>query len=138
MKINAPAKQYGRETPKSKSIRRRAIHTPAISRIVSNILASILAVYVLKWAWEYSKLLYSKQRHIQCAQYNLNCNKNDHTHPHKGADILTNSPYHCMGNAVMPVLKLTGNPKSFAEMGSMLDFNAGTVMEGMPIAEAGL
>ena len=42
-----------------------------------------------------------------------------------------------MGNAVMPVLKLTGNPKSFAEMGSMLDFNAGTVMEGMPIAEAG-
>ncbi len=42
-----------------------------------------------------------------------------------------------MGNAVMPVLKLTGNPKSFAEMGSMLDFNAGVVMEGTPIAEAG-
>lgn len=29
--------------------------TVAISRIVSNILASALAVYVLKWAWEYSK-----------------------------------------------------------------------------------
>ena len=29
--------------------------TVAISRIVSNILASTLAVYVLKWAWEYSK-----------------------------------------------------------------------------------
>lgn len=42
-----------------------------------------------------------------------------------------------MGNAVMPVLKLTGNPKSYEEMESLLDFNAGVVLEGTSIADAG-
>lgn len=42
-----------------------------------------------------------------------------------------------MGNAVMPVVKLTGNPKSYAEMQSLLDFNAGVVLEGTSITDAG-
>jgi altronate dehydratase large subunit len=42
-----------------------------------------------------------------------------------------------LGNAVMPVLKLTGNPVSYAEMGEFLDFNAGVVLEGVPASEAG-
>lgn len=42
-----------------------------------------------------------------------------------------------LGNAVMPVLKLTGNSHSYAEMGSMLDFNAGTMLEGVPAAQVG-
>ena len=42
-----------------------------------------------------------------------------------------------MGNAVMPVLKLTGNPKSYEEMQSLFDFNAGVVLEGTPLQEAG-
>ncbi len=42
-----------------------------------------------------------------------------------------------LGNAIMPVLKLTGNPVSYAEMGEFLDFNAGVVLEGTPVSEAG-
>lgn len=42
-----------------------------------------------------------------------------------------------MGNAVMPVLKLTGNPRSYQEMKSLFDFNAGVVLEGTSIADAG-
>ena len=42
-----------------------------------------------------------------------------------------------LGNAVMPVLKLTGNPVSYAEMGEFLDFNAGVVLEGVPASDAG-
>ena len=42
-----------------------------------------------------------------------------------------------MGNAVMPVLKLTGNPKSFEEMESLLDFNAGVVLQGTTLEDAG-
>ena len=42
-----------------------------------------------------------------------------------------------LGNAVMPTLKLTGNPISYKEFDCMLDFNAGVVLEGTPLAEAG-
>ena len=42
-----------------------------------------------------------------------------------------------MGNVVMPVLKLTGNPRSYKEMKSLFDFNAGVVLEGTSIADAG-
>ena len=42
-----------------------------------------------------------------------------------------------MGSAVMPVLKLTGNPKSYQEMQGLFDFNAGVVLEGTPIQDAG-
>ena len=42
-----------------------------------------------------------------------------------------------VGNAVMPTLKLTGNPETFNKLGSIIDFNAGTVIEGTPITEAG-
>ena len=37
----------------------------------------------------------------------------------------------------MPTLKLTGNPISYKEFDCMLDFNAGVVLEGTPLAEAG-
>lgn len=42
-----------------------------------------------------------------------------------------------MGSAVMPVLKLTGNPKSYQEMQGLFDFNAGVVLEGTSIQDAG-
>lgn len=42
-----------------------------------------------------------------------------------------------LGNAVMPVLKLTGNPQSFREMPSLFDFNAGVALEGVPLPEVG-
>lgn len=42
-----------------------------------------------------------------------------------------------MGNAVMPVLKLTGNPKSYEELESLLDFNAGVVLQGTSLEDAG-
>ena len=42
-----------------------------------------------------------------------------------------------LGNVVMPVLKLTGNPQSFWEMPSLFDFNAGTALEGAPLPEVG-
>lgn len=42
-----------------------------------------------------------------------------------------------LGNVVTPILKLTGNPRSFAEMSTMLDFNAGVVLEDASLAETG-
>ncbi len=42
-----------------------------------------------------------------------------------------------MGNAVMPVLKLTGNSRSYEEMKGLFDFNAGIVLEGVSVKEAG-
>ena len=42
-----------------------------------------------------------------------------------------------IGNAVMPVLKLTGNPRSFREMPGLFDFNAGVVLEGVPLSQSG-
>lgn len=42
-----------------------------------------------------------------------------------------------MGNAVTPVLKLTGNPQSYEEMKGLFDFNAGVILTGTPIPEAG-
>ena len=41
------------------------------------------------------------------------------------------------GNAVMPTLKLTGNPRSYEEMTGLFDFNAGVVLQGKPLEEAG-
>ncbi|MCI8513150.1 MAG: UxaA family hydrolase [Lachnospiraceae bacterium] len=38
-----------------------------------------------------------------------------------------------MGNAVMPVLKLTGNPGRYEKLAGILDFNAGVVLEGADI-----
>lgn len=42
-----------------------------------------------------------------------------------------------LGNAVMPVFKITGNPKSYEELSCMLDFNAGIVLRGATVEEAG-
>lgn len=42
-----------------------------------------------------------------------------------------------LGNVVMPVLKLTGNPRSYEEMRGLFDFNAGVVLQGVSTAEAG-
>lgn len=42
-----------------------------------------------------------------------------------------------VGNAVMPSLKLTGNPETFRKLESINDFNAGVVIEGTSIPEAG-
>lgn len=42
-----------------------------------------------------------------------------------------------VGNPVMPVIKITGNPDSFHKMRSILDFNAGSVFETHSIHEAG-
>ena len=42
-----------------------------------------------------------------------------------------------VGNAVMPTLKLTGNPETFRKLGSITDFNAGAVIEGATIPETG-
>jgi len=42
-----------------------------------------------------------------------------------------------LGNAVMPTLKLTGNPASYEEMKSLFDFNAGVVLEGASLEETG-
>lgn len=42
-----------------------------------------------------------------------------------------------VGSAVMPVVKITGNPKRYKTLESMFDFNAGTVLEGMSLQEAG-
>lgn len=42
-----------------------------------------------------------------------------------------------LGNIVMPVLKLTGNPQSFREMPGLFDFNAGVALEGVPLREVG-
>ncbi|HIU17713.1 MAG TPA: UxaA family hydrolase [Candidatus Avidesulfovibrio excrementigallinarum] len=42
-----------------------------------------------------------------------------------------------VGSPVMPVVKLTGNPRTFAKMPGIIDFNAGVVVEGADIAETG-
>lgn len=42
-----------------------------------------------------------------------------------------------VGCAVMPVIKITGNPGTFKKLESITDFNAGVVVEGKPIPEAG-
>jgi hypothetical protein len=42
-----------------------------------------------------------------------------------------------VGNAVMPTLKLTGNPETFEKLASITDFNAGTVIQGCSIPEPG-
>ena len=42
-----------------------------------------------------------------------------------------------LGNAVMPIVKLTGNPHSFRQFPQMLDFNAGSVLEGSDLETAG-
>lgn len=42
-----------------------------------------------------------------------------------------------VGCAVMPVVKITGNPATFKKLESITDFNAGVVVEGQPIPETG-
>ncbi len=42
-----------------------------------------------------------------------------------------------VGSAVMPIVKITGNPKRYKALESMFDFNAGTVLEGASLQEAG-
>lgn len=42
-----------------------------------------------------------------------------------------------IGNAVMPLIKITGNPKTYQKLASILDFNAGVVLEGATIEETG-
>ena len=42
-----------------------------------------------------------------------------------------------VGNAVMPTLKLTGNPETFQKLQSITDFNAGIIIEGTSIVETG-
>lgn len=42
-----------------------------------------------------------------------------------------------VGCAVMPVVKITGNPATFGKLQSITDFNAGVVVEGRPIPETG-
>ena len=42
-----------------------------------------------------------------------------------------------VGCAVMPVVKITGNPATFGKLQSITDFNAGVVVEGAPIPETG-
>lgn len=42
-----------------------------------------------------------------------------------------------LGNAVMPIVKITGNPRSYESMNSLFDFNAGIVLEGETLDNAG-
>ena len=42
-----------------------------------------------------------------------------------------------VGNAVMPSIKLTGNPDTFRRLESITDFNAGVVIDGASIQETG-
>jgi altronate dehydratase large subunit len=42
-----------------------------------------------------------------------------------------------VGCAVMPVIKITGNPATFRKLESITDFNAGVVVEGKSIPETG-
>ncbi len=42
-----------------------------------------------------------------------------------------------VGSALLPLLRLTGNPESYRALPSMLDFNAGVVIEGQSIEQAG-
>lgn len=41
------------------------------------------------------------------------------------------------GNPIVPVVKVTGNPKTWSEMSNNIDVNASTVLDGNPISEAG-
>jgi len=41
------------------------------------------------------------------------------------------------GNPIAPVIKVTGNPRTWQRMASNMDVNASTVVEGGSIAEAG-
>ncbi|WP_251341307.1 UxaA family hydrolase [Haloplanus halophilus] len=41
------------------------------------------------------------------------------------------------GNPIAPVIKVTGNPKTWEKMSSNIDVNASTVVDGRPISEAG-
>ena len=42
-----------------------------------------------------------------------------------------------VGSPVMPVVKLTGNPHTYAKMPGLMDFNAGVVVDGADIGETG-
>ena len=42
-----------------------------------------------------------------------------------------------VGNAVMPVLKLTGNPERYNLLQSIFDFNAGVVLKGAELGQTG-
>ncbi len=42
-----------------------------------------------------------------------------------------------IGNALMPVLKLTGNPFRYEKLRNFFDFNAGGVLEGEPVESVG-
>ncbi len=42
-----------------------------------------------------------------------------------------------IGSAVMPVLKVSGNPATYKFLNNMMDFNAGVVVEGSSIEETG-
>jgi altronate dehydratase len=42
-----------------------------------------------------------------------------------------------IGNAVMPLIKITGNPATYKKFQSILDFNAGVVLEGESIEQTG-
>lgn len=42
-----------------------------------------------------------------------------------------------VGCAVMPVIKITGNPETFENLRSIIDFNAGLVIKGQSISETG-
>ncbi len=42
-----------------------------------------------------------------------------------------------LGSAVMPTLKITGNPITYKTLSSIMDFNAGAVIEGKSIEEVG-
>jgi len=42
-----------------------------------------------------------------------------------------------IGNAVMPLIKITGNPETYKKLDSILDFNAGTILEGESIDKVG-
>lgn len=42
-----------------------------------------------------------------------------------------------VGNAVMPIIKITGNPQRYEALKSIFDFNAGGVLNGVPIDKVG-
>lgn len=42
-----------------------------------------------------------------------------------------------IGNAVMPIVKISGNPQRYKALKSIFDFNAGVVLESTAIADAG-
>lgn len=42
-----------------------------------------------------------------------------------------------LGCALMPVIKVTGNPDTYSRMASIIDFNSGAVLEGSTVEETG-